>query len=112
MGDSQQEPHRRSPQRGFHGRDLMRPGADFDEDKALSGLHQVVTFNSLTDKWGLYDLDTLTGIPSFLGPERSLTRQERQRPYTTMCIPKGTIVRLYFFCRVEPGKLFTTLNLG
>lgn len=83
---------------------------DYGEDQALANLVHVVAYNALTDRWGIYNLDTLREIPTYLVAHRDLTRAERQTAFETRIKTNGRIVQLYFFARVEPGKVFTMSN--
>ena len=114
MSDPTDQPGRRIPHRESADRQLVWAGGEFDEARhsRLHRMYEVLAYNSINQKWGLYDLCTLRDIPHYLVPDRALSRRERLRGYVTMCVTKRRLVRLHFFARIEAGKLLTILNPG
>lgn len=90
-------------------RDRNWPAETFSKRKhsQFYRLVKVFAYNSLTQHWGFYYLGHLRDVPTYVRPERALTRAEREAPFDTFYFKKSKMVRLHFFCRIEPGSFMT-----
>ncbi len=64
---------------------------------------KVFAYDSLNENWGYYYLGRLRDVPTYVTPERPMTRKEREAPFETYDCAKRRKVRLHMFARIEPG---------
>ncbi len=90
-------------------RDLVWPAQKFNSRKhsKFHKLCHALAFDSLSGCWGIYNLGRLREVPTYLVPERAMTRTERETPFDTYSLKMKRKVRLYFFARLEPGRCLT-----
>ncbi len=64
---------------------------------------QVFAYDSLNECWDYFNLGRLREVPTYVTPERPMTRKEREAPFETYDYAKSRKVRLHVFARIEPG---------
>ena len=86
-------------------RDRVWPPEKFNRRKhsQFFRLVSVFAYNEISGHWGIYKLGHLHQVPTWVRPEKDLTRKQRRTPVETFYFKKQKDVKLYIFSRIEPG---------